>query len=95
MKVLFVHQNFPAQFRYLATAIAQRQLADVVAIGAAGAAGSRPALPGVQLVTYEYPLAAPPTAHPLAQTFDDAVRRGYAVAYACRKLRAAGFVPVY
>lgn len=93
MKILFVHQNFPAQYRYIATALVGNGLAEVVALGDAAAAGRRPALPGVRLVTYECPMPARPTAHAFAQPFDNAVIRGRAVARACGRLRADGFVP--
>jgi glycosyltransferase involved in cell wall biosynthesis len=93
MKILFVHQNFPAQYRYVATALTQDKLADVVALGDASAAGRRPPLPGVTLVTYECPTPTGPAGHPFAQPFDKALRRGQIVARACRELRARGFVP--
>jgi hypothetical protein len=62
MKILFVHQNFPAQFRSLASALAQGGLAEVVAIGDFSAAGRRAAVAGVRLITYDYPLPATGTA---------------------------------
>ena len=93
MKILFIHQNFPAQYRYVATALTQEKLADVVALGDATAAGRRVPPPGVKLFTYECALPPQPAGHPFAQPFDKAVRRGQIVARACRQLRAHGFVP--
>jgi glycosyltransferase involved in cell wall biosynthesis len=93
MRLLFVHQNFPAQYRYLASALGREGQAEVVAVGDAAAAGTRPPLPGVQLVTYAFERPGAPAPHPVTQPFDDAVARGYAVAHACRALRSAGFVP--
>ena len=92
MKLLFVHQNFPAQYRYLAAALGADARAQVVALADATAAGRMP-LPGVRVATYECERPRPSGAHPLAQPFDHAVARGYVVADACRALRAAGFVP--
>jgi glycosyltransferase involved in cell wall biosynthesis len=93
MKLLFVHQNFPAQFRYLAATLARERRADVIALADAAAGGSRPPLPGVRVVGYGCERPAAPGAHPFAQPFADAVARGHAVAHACRALRAQGFVP--
>jgi glycosyltransferase involved in cell wall biosynthesis len=93
MKILFVHQNFPAQYRYLAAAVAKDRRTEVVALGDARGAGRRLQSPGVRLVSYDYTKPIDSTAHPYAQRFDDAVRRGEAVAHACRQLRKAGFAP--
>lgn len=93
MRLLFVHQNFPAQFRYLAAALAREGRDEVVALGDATAAGRRAALPGVRLVTYDFGRPPATAAHPYARPFDVAVAHGHAVAHACRALRAQGFVP--
>ena len=93
MKVLFVHQNFPAQYRYLASALAQNPRIEMLALGDANAAGVRSPLPGVRLVTYRYAPPAQSAAHPYARSFDNALQRGHAVASALRTLRADRFVP--
>ncbi|HEX2824855.1 MAG TPA: glycosyltransferase [Burkholderiales bacterium] len=93
MRLLFVHQNFPAQFRYLAAALGREGRTEVVALGDAAAAGRRPPLPGVRLVTYHFERSGVTAAHPFAQPFDAAIARGHAVAHRCRALRAEGFVP--
>src|SRR5436853_1246378 len=66
---------------------------EVVALADAAAGGGRPPLPGVRLVGYDCEATSPAAGHPYAQPFDHAVARGYAVAQACRALRAEGFVP--
>ncbi|MDB5867469.1 MAG: glycosyl transferase family 1 [Betaproteobacteria bacterium] len=93
MKLLFVHQNFPAQYRYLAGALAREGGVEVVALGDAAAIGRREPLSGVGVVGYDCELPNPPGAHAFAQPFEHAVTRGHAVARACRALRAWGFEP--
>ena len=90
---MFVHQNFPAQYRYLAVTLARDRGIEVVALGHSAAAGSNAALPGVRLVGYDWNGAGSSAGHSFAQPFDHAVARGYAVARTCRALRAEGFVP--
>jgi glycosyltransferase involved in cell wall biosynthesis len=92
MRLLFVHQNFPAQFRYVAAALVHDGRTEVVALGDVAAAGRRVLLHGVRLVTYECERPSA-TTHPFAHPFDAAAARGQAVARACRALREAGFVP--
>ncbi len=51
MRVLFVHQNFPGQYRHVAPALAARPGTEVVALGINPA----PALPGVRHLRYTVP----------------------------------------
>jgi glycosyltransferase involved in cell wall biosynthesis len=89
MRFLFVHQNFPGQYRHIAAHYA-RQGHEVVAIGEkANLLRNRPAL-GAKLLGYELP--------PLeAKGFDApvvrAIHRGQHVAAAAARLRRAGFRP--
>ena len=88
MKVLFVHQNFPGQFKHLAPALATRGH-EVRALSIRGSD-----LPGV--AHRRYTVAAPRDplagAHPLAE-FDTKRLRGQACAAAALELAAAGFAP--
>jgi len=94
MKLLFLHQNFPAQFRHLAAHYASDPGNRVVAIGEAGklerAAGLHPR---IEL----HPCSAPPPAgkacHPYLHGYEAAVRRGLACADIASRLKAAGFRP--
>jgi glycosyltransferase involved in cell wall biosynthesis len=94
MRYLFVHQNFPAQFRHVATALAARGH-EVVALGVNRSAEQ---FPGVKHLLYPQPVldAKEPSAHPLAVAMDELrskAIRGEAAARAMDSLRAGGFVP--
>ena len=90
MRLLFVHQNFPGQYRHLAAHYAGAGH-EVVAIGDKENLRYQPRLPGVRLFAYE----APPEDH--AGAFEAsalrAMQRGRALATAAAALRRAGFRP--
>lgn len=89
MKLLFVHQNFPAQFLHLAPEM-QRRGHDVRAITDA-ANGKTTDIP-----TLRYSFQAPPVdpaATRLGRTFTMMSDRGVVVARLAKKLRAEGYVP--
>ncbi len=92
MKILFVHQNFPAQFRHLAPALAARGHE----VRALGSHLQDPRLPGVQYLRVQQPAApAPglPKPSPALAGLPLHISRGEAVAQALQGLMAAGFVP--
>src|SRR5262245_17982575 len=90
MRLLFVHQNFPGQYRHLAAHYAGAGH-EVVAIGDKEYLRYQPRLPGVRLFAYE----APRDDH--AGVFEAsalcAMQRGRALATAAAALRRAGFRP--
>ncbi len=87
MNVLFVHQNFPGQFKHLAPHLA-RAGHRVRALGIDG-----PGLPGMDLHRYKPQRATAKQTHPWAQEFETKVIRGEACAAAALALRKAGFSP--
>lgn len=89
MDLLFVHQNFPGQFRHVAPFLAQRGHR-VVAVCQDGA---KEALPGVRVVSYRVAKGNAPDVHPLAREFETKVLRGDACAQAVLALKAEGFSP--
>ncbi|AWB23665.1 glycosyl transferase family 1 [Methylobacterium currus] len=89
MRVLFVHQNFPGQYRHVAPALAARPGTEVVALGINPA----PALPGVRHVRYAVAGRSTAGIHPLAANFEAATLRGEAAARAALALKAEGFSP--
>jgi glycosyltransferase involved in cell wall biosynthesis len=89
MNILFVHNNFPAQFRNLASELASRPGNRVAAIGAQSA---QP-LPNVNLLRYRMPAFDVLPTHPFARRFDVECRRATEVLYALSELRSSGFEP--
>lgn len=86
-KYLFVHQNFPAQFVHVATALAQ-QGNEVVALAIQGRD-----VPGVRLVRYAAAAPARASAVEAAQDFETKIVRGAACARAMEALKQEGFTP--
>jgi len=95
MKYLFVHQNFPGQFRHIATALAARGH-EVVALGVNKSAET---FPGVRHLLYREPKMekAPHGEHPLAAAMmevDTKVMRGEAAARAMAQIaQKEKFIP--
>ncbi len=89
MITLFIHQNFPAQYRHLAQALAEEPGTTVYFI-------TRPNgnfLDKVRKLEYRPPQPDHRGCHPFVGEFDDAVRAGLAVADVCRALRDDGIRP--
>ncbi|MFO7595460.1 MAG: glycosyltransferase [Desulfocurvibacter africanus] len=94
MRVLFIHPNFPAQFRYLAAAFGSNPANQVVF----ATRNERPewVIPGVRKLLI--PATAglgkqSPQVHPFARGFENAVRNGEDTARALSELKSEGFVP--
>lgn len=88
MRLLFVHQNFPGQYKHLAPALAARGH-EVLALGMTE---PRP-MPGVRWLRYGSRRGSTPGVHPWVLDFETKVIRAEACARAARQLREAGFVP--
>ena len=89
MNVLFVHNNFPAQYRHIARALVRDPRVKVAAIGSA----TSRTVNGVALRKYVVHDGDVAATHPFARRFDLECRRAEEVLYALTSLRAAGFVP--
>ena len=93
MRLLFVHQNFPGQYRHLAAHYAASGRHEVVCVGEKpNVLRQRPALAGAQLLGYQLP-----ELKPVPGSFEGsvlrAIHRGRAVASGAARLRQAGFRP--
>ena len=88
MRVLFIHQNFPGQFRYLAPALAARGH-EVRAL----AITPRVALPGVTVHTYAPTAPSSRSGHPWVGDFEVKTIRADACARKMIELENTGFVP--
>jgi glycosyltransferase involved in cell wall biosynthesis len=80
LQVLFVHPNFPGQFRRIATALARKPGFTVMGAGDATWIKGAAAIPDVRVIHYPAPPSTSDATHPYARKFDDAVRRGVQVA---------------
>jgi glycosyltransferase involved in cell wall biosynthesis len=89
MTILFIHQNFPAQYIHLVRRLAARKGCRVYFITQTG----QNEIPKVRKLLYQPALPLFSNCHPYTATFDVAVRTGIAVAEVCRGLRATGVVP--
>jgi glycosyltransferase involved in cell wall biosynthesis len=87
MKILFVHQNFPGQFRHLAPALAS--LGHEVRALAIDGQG----VPGVPLIRYKPTRGTTQGMHPWATDFETKVIRGDSCARAALALKEQGFSP--
>jgi len=88
MRFLFVHQNFPGQYRHLAAHYARRGH-EVVAAGENANLARTLRIPGVRLLGYDAPAVKPGVEAPVAR----AIQRGRRVAAGAMHLRRSGFQP--
>jgi glycosyltransferase involved in cell wall biosynthesis len=87
--VLFVHNNFPAQFLHVARALSSQPGIQLAAIGTHTARR----MPGVRLMKYSVSNPDVGPTHPFARRFDLECRRAEEVLYAASSLSSSGFVP--
>ena len=90
MNVLFIHQNFPGQFKFLAPALAQRGHRVVALTMQKTEAHDRQ---GVQVVPYAAARGTTPNVHPWVSDFETKTIRGEACFRAALQLKAQGFTP--
>ncbi|MBP0465950.1 glycosyltransferase family 4 protein [Roseomonas sp. PWR1] len=89
VQALFIHQNFPGQYRHLSPLIAARKGARVIGLGER----QNTTPPGVQHLRYAAPEGAGEKTHRYLRPVESAVRRGQTVARALVTLKQKGFVP--
>jgi len=85
--ILFIHQNFPGQFRHIAPALANRGH-QVHALAITGQATA-----GVSLHSYRPSKGSSTSIHPLASEFETKVIRAEACGQAMLQLKANGLMP--
>ena len=93
MDLLFLHPNFPGQFRRIAQALAQESGVRVWGMGDESWIGTGQGLPGVEVIRYRAVAAAPEETHPWVRGFEQSVRRGVAVIERLAELKRGGFEP--
>lgn len=91
MRVLFLHPNFPAQYRHIATALGSDPKNQVVF----GTKNERPewSIPGVKKLVFKPSREPRPETHHYVRPLESAVLHGQAVYRAVEQLKAEGFVP--
>ncbi|MDJ0660847.1 MAG: glycosyltransferase family 4 protein [Crocosphaera sp.] len=89
MNILFLHPNFPAQFRHVATVLAKNPKNKVV-FGTKRKEGS---LPGVFKAIYTPSRQARPETHHYVRTLENAVLQGQAVYRLADQLKRENFIP--
>jgi glycosyltransferase involved in cell wall biosynthesis len=94
MQFLFIHQNFPGQFRHIVKALAQDVTHQVVAIGHfPNFQGPSPLDPKIQLFGYKTPKASHAETHHYLRDFEGHIRRGQEVLRVAQRLKNQGFYP--
>jgi len=89
--VLFLHQNFPGQFRHIAVHLAQQMQWNVVGLG--DARNTKPqVVPGMQILAYTHD-AVRPSGHPYLHGLESRVSRGQSVLRSLLTMRERGFTP--
>lgn len=95
MKFLFIHQNYPGQFKHLVNAISEMRSHQVVAIvenkNIDVAKASLP--PSVVLLSYPSPKSVSKEGHPYLYNYEAAIKRGQQVAKLSLELKEKGYVP--
>jgi len=89
MKALFIHQNFPGQFRHLAAHLLRQPGVEVLAIGRETA----PGMEGVRLLRYQPHRAPSKEIHPYVHCFENAVLHGQQVLRMLLDLKGQGYRP--
>jgi glycosyltransferase involved in cell wall biosynthesis len=88
-RLLFIHQNFPGQFKRIALHLAQDPGYEVLSIGKQDC----PSLPGVKTIKYELHRTPVSNTHHYVKPFEAGVLHGQAVLRVLLELRAKGFIP--
>ncbi|ODG97831.1 group 1 glycosyl transferase [Nostoc sp. KVJ20] len=89
MRILFLHPNFPAQFRHVAAALAKDKDNQVFF----GTTRQEDNLPGVNKVIYSPTREARPETHHYVRPLENAVLQGQGVYRLAEKLKAQSFIP--
>lgn len=89
VRVLFVHQNAPGQFRYLAPYLARRPGWQVAVLGQSAWKTDAP----LRSYSYAHPRPAGQHTHRYLRRAESCIRRGQTVARACLKFAEEGFTP--
>lgn len=90
MKILFVHQNFPGQYRELFSWVVAQRQHDIVFLTQRK---DVPEVKGARIVRYARHHSPAKGAYALSQYWEECTSTGYGAAEACTKLKSEGFTP--
>jgi len=90
MKLLFIHQNYPGQYRQLVQWLAAQGDHEIVFLTQRKEV---PPSPGIKVVRYDRHHSPGKDAYALSRYWEECAGSGYGAALACRKLKEAGFTP--
>ena len=90
MKLLFVHQNMPGQYRELVQWLAKQGAHEIVFLTQREKA---PNIPGVRTIKYKTHHTASKDAYGLSKTWETAAGNGFGAVTALREILADGFAP--
>lgn len=93
MRLLFVHQNYPGQFRRLAAALSCLPAVEVLGLGDAATLRRRKEHFSYPVLAYPARKPGKSSAHHYLREFEVAIRRGQDVARALQGLKSRGQVP--
>jgi glycosyltransferase involved in cell wall biosynthesis len=89
MTIIFIHQNYPAQYLHIVRRLAAQKEHRIYYI----TQEDQNDIPNVIKLVYKPEVVIFSTCHPYSVAFDAAVRAGTAVAEICRGLRSKGIIP--
>lgn len=93
IRVLFIHQNLPGQFRRLIRYLSTRPDFELTGIGEETAVGRENFGPRFRAVAYPAPQGGGAGTHHYLRHFEACVRRGQSVVRACVALQKDGYAP--
>lgn len=94
MKILFIHQNFPGQYKHLAPHLAANPANQVVAIGeTTNVSRLKDQVPNIRVLSYDTPRFTTAATHPFVRNLDNGVYRGVQIVPVFEQLRQEGFIP--
>ena len=95
MNILFIHQNFPGQFKFLAPALVEQghNVQAMTMQKLATDAPSSATAQGVKLIPYEPSMGSTANIHPWVVDFESKIIRAEGCFRAALKLKAQGFTP--
>lgn len=93
IRVLFVHQNLPGQFRRLIHHLQRLPGYEITGIGEEKAVAREKFAPPFRAVAYPAPEGAGDGTHPYLRYYEACVRRGQSVARTCLAMKSRGYSP--